>query len=413
MSNPANISRRRHGFGFWAVAYAFLVVMAFCAVPTPLYVLYQQRDGFSSFVVTVIFAAYAVGVVASLFTVGHLSDWHGRRRVLIPALLLSVVSAVVFLLWHGLPALLVGRVLSGLAVGAVTATATAWIADLHAAQRPGASPRRAQLVATAANLGGIGLGPLVAGALAQWVGHPLEVPYVVSIAALSVALLLVLLSPDTRPLPSPRPRYRSQRVSVPAESRGRYFAAAAAAAIAFATFGLFTSLAPGFLAGELHHSSRALAGLAAFVVFAAGVAAQVAAGARSTRETLTAGIATLAIGLVVVVAAVWLSQPSLALFLAGGMVAGAGAGMVFKGALATVAELAAPERRAEALAGIFLAGYVGISLPVIGLGILTQYVAPRVGLLVFAATLALVVAAAAPKLLGADRPRRRHAVPAV
>ncbi|HST39764.1 MAG TPA: MFS transporter, partial [Conexibacter sp.] len=359
----------RHGFGFWAVAYAFLVVMAFCAVPTPLYAIYQARDGFSSFVVTIVFAAYAAGVVVSLFTVGHLSDWHGRRRVLIPALLLSIVSAIVFLLWHGLAALLVARVLSGLAVGAVTATATAWIAELHSARRPDASPRRAQLVGTAANLGGIGLGPLVAGMLAQWVGDPLVVPYAVSIAALTVALVVVALSPDERELPSPRPRYRPQHVSVPAAARGRYFAAGAAAAIAFATLGLFTSLAPSFIAGTLGHTSHALAGAAAFVVFAGGVVGQAAIATRGAREALAAGIATLLFGLSVVVAAVWLPQPSLALFLAGGIVAGAGAGMLFKGAIATVAALAAPERRAEALAGIFLAGYVGISLPVIGLGV--------------------------------------------
>jgi hypothetical protein len=72
--------RVRHGIGFWAIAYAFLVVLAYNAVPAPLYGICQQRDGFSSFAITVIFAAYAVGVVISLFTVGHLSDWHGRRH---------------------------------------------------------------------------------------------------------------------------------------------------------------------------------------------------------------------------------------------------------------------------------------------------------------------------------------------
>ena len=181
--------RASHGAGFWAVAYAFLVVMAYSAVPTPLYVIYQQQDGFSAFMITVIFGAYALGVAVSLFVVGHVSDWHGRRRVLIPALLLSIASAFVFLFWHGLAALLVGRVVSGFAVGAMTATATAWIGELHAADRPDASQRRPQLVATAANLGGIGLGPLVSGVLAQWVGHPLTVPFIVSIGALTIAVV--------------------------------------------------------------------------------------------------------------------------------------------------------------------------------------------------------------------------------
>src|SRR3954471_19242247 len=86
---------RRHGAGLWAVAFAFLAVLAFSTLPTPLYALYQDRDGFSTFMVTVIFAAYAVGVTLALFFAGHLSDWLGRRRMLVPAILTSLVSALV------------------------------------------------------------------------------------------------------------------------------------------------------------------------------------------------------------------------------------------------------------------------------------------------------------------------------
>jgi MFS family permease len=394
---------RRHGIAFWAVAYAFLAVMAFGSLPTPLYVIYQARDGFSDFMITVVFGVYALGVVASLFLVGHISDWHGRRRVLLGAIALAIVSAVVFLLWHGLGALLVARVLCGFAIGALTATATAWLGELHATSRPGATQRRPQLVATAVNLGGIGLGPFVAGALAEWVGDPLTLPFEVAIVALAVALVLVALSPETLTPPVPRPRYRAQRVSVPAAARGRYLSACVGALISFAMLGLFTSLAPTFLAGTLQHPSRALAGAAAFAVFGAGAVAQAAISSRPPRDSLTLGIGALVAGLAVLVVGVWLPDPSLALFLAGGVLAGAGAGMLFKGALATVAGLAVPERRAEALAGVFLAGYIGLALPVMGLGVLTQYLAPRVGLLVFAAVLAGSIVLATPTLVGGRR----------
>src|ERR1700679_4296920 len=99
-TRPRERSRARHGIGFWAIAYAFLIVMAYNAVPAPLYGIYQQRDGFSSFTITVIFAAYAVGVVISLFTVGHLSDCHVRRRLFAPAVVMCMVSAGIFLLWR-------------------------------------------------------------------------------------------------------------------------------------------------------------------------------------------------------------------------------------------------------------------------------------------------------------------------
>ena len=80
---PSSRSPRHHAIGFWVVAATFLVVMGFSAVPTPLYAIYAQRDHFSTITVTVVFASYAIGVVGSLFLAGHVSDWVGRRRVLL------------------------------------------------------------------------------------------------------------------------------------------------------------------------------------------------------------------------------------------------------------------------------------------------------------------------------------------
>jgi MFS family permease len=403
---------RRHGAGLWAVVFAFVAVMAFSTLPTPLYTLYQARDGFSNFVITVIFAAYAVGVIVALFFAGHVSDWVGRRRALVPAVLLSVASAVVFLVWRELPGLLVGRVLSGVSVGIVTATATAYVAELHLGQHPGASPARAQLLATTANLGGLGLGPLVAGLLAQGAGAPLTVPFALFLAVLAAGALGVALAPETVTRPWPRPAYRPQRVAVPADARERFFGAAAAGVVAFAAFGLFTSLAPTFLAVTLGHTSHALAGVPAFTAFAAAVVAQQVARAWEMRRVLTAGMAALSAGVLLVVAATWIV--SLPLFLAGGAGAGAGAGLLFKAGVVTVSGLAAPEHRGEALAGFFLAGYLGISVPVLGLGVLDQWVAPKVGLLAFAGLLLAGLVTSARSLLAGDRRapgRRRPLIP--
>ncbi|MEA2443481.1 MAG: hypothetical protein QOJ12_773 [Thermoleophilales bacterium] len=401
---------RRHGAGLWAVAFAFLTVLAFSSAPTPLYAIYQARDGFSTFMITVIFAAYAVGVVVALFFAGHVSDWLGRRRALVPAILLSLASAIVFLLWRDLPGLLVGRVLNGLSVGIVTATATAYLAELHLGERPGAPPRRAQVLATTANLGGIALGPLVAGVLAQTVDAPLTVPFVLFGALLAVAAIAVALAPETVTPPQARPAYRPQRVAVPADARGRFFGAAAAGFVSFAAFGLFTSLAPSFLAGTLGQTSHALAGVPAFTAFTAGVAAQLVTAAWDVRRLLATGMAALSAGILLVVVATW--DPSLALFLTGGLIAGAGAGLMFKGGMVTASGLATPERRAEVVAGFFLAGYVGISVPILGLGILGQFIQPKVALLAFAALLLAGTAASARSLLGSPRPARAQPVAA-
>ena len=250
-------------------------------------------------------------------------------------------------------------------------------------------------------MGGIGVGPLLAGILAQWVTHPLTVPYLVFLAALLLGTVGVAVSPETREGPKPRPRYRPQRVSVPPDERSRFFAAALSAFMAFATLGLFTGLAAVFLAITLHHPSHALAGAVLFAMYASAVAAQILTAAWPVTREFEAGMAAMVIGLGLAVLAVWLRPPSLGLFIAGGALIGAGGGTIFRGAVGTVMSIAPPDRIAESLAGMFLAAFVGLSLPVVGAGItLSRHVSPKDTILGFAIAVSAGIAASAIRLVG-------------
>jgi MFS family permease len=95
------------------VAASVLCVSAFSTAPSSLYGLYAERDHLSSFMITIVYAVYAVGIVVSLLLVGHISDWYGRRVVFLPALVLAAMAAGIFVFWNSLPGLLLGRVLTG------------------------------------------------------------------------------------------------------------------------------------------------------------------------------------------------------------------------------------------------------------------------------------------------------------
>jgi MFS family permease len=383
--------RGRHSAAFWIVAAAFCFNLAFSAVPTPLYVIYQHRDHFSTFMITVVYAVYAVGVIFSLFLGGHVSDWVGRRRVLVPAILVNVLSAVLFLTLPSLAGLLIARVISGVSIGLTTGTATAYLAELHLGAGGAVTGRRPQIVATAVNLGGIGVGPLGAGLLAQLVPSPLVVPYLVFGGVLVVLALLTMVAPETADRPDPRPAWRPQRVAIPAHARGTFFAAVAAGVAAFAVYGVFNSLAPGFLAGTMHETSYAVAGAVAFAAFAGGALAQIALGRAGVAVTLRVAVPLTVAGLALFTAGMWL--PSLAVFVIGGIVTGAGGGVVVRGSLVAAASTAPPESRAEVLAGYFLGAYVGLSVPVIALGVATEYIAARDVMLVFVVLAAAAIAA--------------------
>jgi len=383
-------SGRRHTFGFWATTLAFVAAMALIAVPTPLYPIYQQRDHFSTITLTVVYAVYAAGVIASLFLGGHLSDWLGRKRVLVPALLVNAASAVIFVADPSLPGLFAARIVSGVAIGLATATVTAYLTELHARRPSGAvSPHRPQLAVAAANLGGIAVGPLVAGLLATFAPQPLRLPYLVLVAALLVLTALVAMSPETVTPPARRPRYRPQRIAVPRSARPAFFAATATSLAAFAVYGIFNSLAPSFLAVTLHQQSHAVAGAVAFAVFAAGAGITLAMSRAGLRATLGTAPLLLVPGLALLVAGMWCAL--LPLFIVGGVAAGAGAALAFRGGLTAAAASAPAESRAEVLSGFFLGTYVGLSVPAVLLGIVTEYVSARSAMAVFALLVAVAV----------------------
>jgi len=382
-----------HGASFWLVAGAFMVAMAFNAVPSPLYPLYQQRDGFATLMVTVVFAVFAFGVAISLIMAGHVSDWVGRKRILLPALGLELVADLLFLASPSLGVLLVARLLGGLGIGMITATATAHLHDLHRAHRPHAGPDRFEIVSTGANLGGLAVGPLVAGALAQYVAYPLRVPYLVFGVLLLLAILAVAAAPETVEVLTSRPAYRPQRVSADHGDRAAYIAAAGAGFAAFAINGVYTALSAGFLLGVLHEPGHLLAGVAACVLMTAAVAAQTAANPLGAGVRRGLGLGLGAAGLALLVAGV--RSADLTLFLAAGVVAGAGAGILTKSVIGTVAAMAEPSRRGEAISGLFLFCYAGMSLPAIGVGVLSHYVALTTAVDVFSVVLLAVLAAAA------------------
>ncbi|MDR7278713.1 MFS transporter [Catenuloplanes atrovinosus] len=396
---PGAVVRRGvgHGTGFWVVAAAFGVAMAFTVVPTPLWPLYQREAGYSTLMVTVAYAAYAVGVTVSLFLAGHLSDRLGRRRVLVPALGVEIASGVLLLATTAFPAVLVGRALSGVAVGMITATATAHLAELHAVARPSRGRGLAELVGTAANMGGFAVGSLTSGLLAEWAGAPLRTPYAVYLVLLAAVAIGLALVPETVTPPAERVRYRPQRVAVPAAARGRFATVAAGAFAAFAVLGLFASVAPGFVGGTMGHPSRALAGLVAFLTFGSAVTAQLVFARVAARRQVLGGLVSLSLGLLTATVAVWL--PHLPLFLLGGVAAGAGAGLLFKGSVGTVFGLSEPATRGEALAGLFLAGYLGLSIPILGFGLATAAVSTEVALAGFAASVVALAAVVAVRLV--------------
>ena len=395
MQQPSPTRARRglgHRAGFWVVAASFVVTLAFATVPTPLYRLYQHADAFPTLMITVIFAAYAVGVAAALYLVGHVSDWTGRRRTALWGVGAEVLAALVFLLSTDVPELLVARVLTGVGVGLLTPTVTAWLAELRSAGVPGSDPAVASTAATAGTSLGFGLGALVSGVVAARVGAPLVDPYAIFLAALVVVALALALVPETAR--RHHRRWAPQTLALPRSSPGLFVAACAGAVAAFAVFSTVTALAPTILATVMGTTSLAAAGTVPFALFGVAALSQVVT-ARTPRRTqlgVVAAFSTAGLALLALSAAV-ASEP---LFVVALAVTGVGAGPLFRASVVTASAVAEPERRGAVLALFFLVAYVGLAFPAVLVGVALG-LAPAVGVIVTfsAVVLAAVLAATA------------------
>jgi hypothetical protein len=263
-------------------------------------------------------------------------------------------------------------------------------------------------VATVANIGALGLGPLVAGLLAQFAPLPLRLPYWVDLGLILLAVLAVWAMPETMDVPR-HPRLRISRPDLPPEVRPAFVRAATAGFAGFAVLGLFAAVAPSFLLDLLHEPSHALSGAVVFTVFAFSALGQLTVAQRLESRGLPVGcVELIAVGLL----AAGLATTSLALVIAAAIIAGLGQGLCMRAGLEAVNSRAPAERRAGVASTFFVVMYAGISLPVIGMGIAaTRLGLQTAGIASSIAVAAIAIIALATTLIRADPRPARDVVP--
>ncbi|AVQ37068.1 MFS transporter [Staphylococcus kloosii] len=340
-----------------------MIVMMGTTLPTPLYPLYSNVFQLSPLMITVIYAVYAVGVIGGLLVFGQLSDRIGRRYVLIPGIILSIISAIVFLFASNVGLLLLGRVVSGLSAGLFTSTATTTIVNLA----PDDKKNQASTIASSVNMLGLGFGPLLCGVLAQYLPYALHLVFIVDIVLLIPAFIGIWLMPE--PIKDKQSfRIKVQKLSVPSNIRGTFIYAVIPVFVGFSMLGLFTAISPNFLGEILNIQNKAIIGLTVFLVFCASTVGQLLFKQKSDYSVLMLGSATLIVGVILVGISLLLS--SYVLLLIGAIVSGLGQAFSFRAGLSTVNSVSPQDKQAEITSTFFTIAYIAISIPVVGVGLL-------------------------------------------
>ena len=381
-SRKAGVGERmRERAPSYAAALVLTLLFIGATLPSPLYVIYRDELHFSQVTLTLIYAVYFAGAMATAFFLGRISDEIGRRVAIFAAIAVSIGASLVFIFADSLEMLFVGRLLSGFALPLASGAGTAWIVELCEDRCTAAS------LSAGAILAGLGLGALISGLLAEYSTEPLVFPFAALVSLALAAAVIVWLLPETV---KHRVRWSQislrPRIGVPRSIIGAFVAPAVTVFASFALLGFYSALAPSLLQRSLQVESHAIGGAVIFELYAAAVLVMALTQWLGARAAMLSGLALLVPALAVLVAA--FQSHSLSLLLTGAALGGGAAALGYRGSLQIVNQIAPDNRRAEMVSTYLMFCYAGVSLPVVGIGLLSAMQTPAFAEEIFAVVIA-------------------------
>ncbi|MCW2529128.1 MAG: transporter [Pseudonocardiales bacterium] len=396
---PGGLRSRRisAGSSFWVMIAVYVGLMAAAAAPSPIYVLYQAQWDISESTVTMIYGAYALALVITLLTIGGLSDFIGRKPVLLAGFAALTLSMVVFALADGVVWLYAARILQGLAAGALLGAVSAGLLDFAGQKRLRFAVLANGLIPSL----GLAFGALLAGALAQWVAAPTRLVYIILAVAFVIGMAAIAAGPETEARRPGALASLSPRIRIAKNVRPQFLAQMPAWFATWAQLGLTLALTTSLAAVKFGITDLFLGALVVVIIcLAASVANFVLRDAPARLSTLL-GSGALILGTAVTL--ISLIGPWTVLFYLGSTLGGLGIGAMMGATIRALSAMPQHSERAEFFAGAYMIGYVALSVP----AIIAGFCAVHVGLVdvtiaygIGVSLLALVAAAFALRPVG-------------
>ena len=350
-----SLPRRQLGAhaSLWLLASILVAFLAASSAPSPLYALYKQAWGFSALTLTVVFAVYAFALLGTLLVCGALSDYLGRRSVILAALVLEAGALLLFLDAHSVASLMAARALQGLATGLVTSALSAALIDIDRGH--------GALVNSAAPMVGMGIGALGTSVLVQYAPAPTQLVFALLLLVLLVQAGGIWFMPETAARRAGAWRSLVPRIAIPAQARATLWQILPVNTAQWALGGFSLSLGPSLARIVTGNPAPLTGGAAIAVLVFSSAAAILVVRTHPPRATLVGGTVTLATGMALTLAGIAASWAP-AYFL-GTAIMGAGFGAGFNGSLRSLVGLASPEQRGDLMAGFFAFSYLAFSVP--------------------------------------------------
>jgi MFS family permease len=326
---------------------------------TPLLVVYKEQWKFPAALLTLTFAVYAIGFLAAVLTLGSLSDHVGRRPVLIGALIIQLVSNVMFLVAPDIGWVLAARIVQGVATGAATTAFTAALVELAPPNRK----RLGTILGSVGLTGGLGVGSLLGGLAIQLTTAANSIIFIVLTIITILGTGVIALSPESVTRTPGALRSLIPRVAFPPATRREFVAAAPVIAAVWMLAGLSGGLAPSMVRSVFQLDSGLLNGLSGFIAPATSAVIGLAFARVDPRRAMAIGIYASIVGAIGIISGVFAGI--LAIMIIGQAIAGVGFGASFTASLRLIFPLAAAHQRAGVVAGIYLVSYIAFGVPIV------------------------------------------------
>lgn len=369
---------------FWLVAYGLFITLLGTNIPAPLYALYRSQWNLSSGMITLIFAAYALVVIPTIIISGQLSDRIGRKKLLIPGVLFSLLGSVFFALSDGLGMLLFSRILQGISVGMLNGVAVAAMTEWDEQQ----SRTKSAFIAAIAVTVGNAMGPVISGFLGEYAPYPTQLSYLIHVLLAIPAVLGLMAIREQRKVGACSTRLHAP--SIPAEIRRPFVLAATTSFIAWGIMSLMLSIIPSYLGTLVGKSNLTLSGTVIALVLGLSTLHQIMLKKLRIPALIFIGYTLLALGLIAMV--LTLLTKSLFFLLLTTLFIGLGHGPTYAGSLAQVNQVAPDSARGDVVSSFFVVTYLGVSIPILGLGFAAQWIGLTHAMEIFALVMGSLIA---------------------
>ncbi|MGL5634127.1 MAG: MFS transporter [Sarcina sp.] len=352
-------------------------------LPAPLFPVYQAQFNLNNFDITLLFAIYTACMLPSLLISTSLVAKYGAKKIMNSAIILAIISSVIFIFAKNIEMLYLARAVEGLGIGIFMGTSNGLLLK-HTE-----NTHKAMALSSMITLLGFGLGPAMSGFIAEYSSvKPYVLPYICLFILLLLAIVSLFKVKEAKESFDRNTKIKF-KLGLPSNGKIEFLTFICPAIfVMLALNGIVISLVPIYVHSILKSSNLSFSGILLLIFLGGGCIVQIINRPKDKTKRVQLGLALLLLGTWFMILA-GLEVNMLLLFI-GMIILALGNGFTFQATMQMAGSLGSKEESTSIISTYYVAGYVGMAIPTIGIGLLATYLGLMVALSIFGVIITVI-----------------------